>query len=71
MLCAVIERDVTSEVHSCAIMGYFTIAANGKSYLLRRVVYNLQTVPHILIKHTPLESSIFAETNGKNLVEIE
>ncbi len=38
VLCAVIERDVTSGVHSCAILGYFTIAANGKSYLLSHVV---------------------------------
>ncbi len=64
MQLALNECDVTSGVHSCTILGYFTIAANGKSYLRSHV----QTVPHILIKRIPFESLIFA---GENLVEIE
>jgi len=31
---AVIARDVTSGVHSCAILGYFCTAVNGKCSLL-------------------------------------
>jgi len=35
---AVIARDVTSGVHSCAILGYFCTAVNGKCGLLWRTV---------------------------------
>ena len=33
--CAMIERDVTAGVHSCAILGYFTIATYGHSQCIR------------------------------------
>ena len=33
--CAMIERDVTAGVHSCAILGYFTIATCGHSQCIR------------------------------------
>ena len=40
-----IEHDVTAGVHSCAILGYFTIATYGHSQCIR--VHAAATLYHV------------------------
>ena len=63
----IIERDITSRVHSSAILEYFTIVVNRPdlSYC------NFQTVPYIQIQKKLLKSSIFVKANSEKPVTIK
>ena len=68
----IIERDITSGVHSSAIDHLGVLHYCGQWEMRPDLSYcNFQTVPYIRIQRRLLESSIFVKANGEKPVTIK